>query len=201
MSQTIKKQTIKYGAALLLTLLSVTVSAQSTRRIVKDFDYDLKKDTVYINSDSDQLECRLSTQKYKKIVSGKIWRLNFGNTLVATKKGFEFWNDYGRSGFISVFEYNKKEKKMQLVKMKRTDYQLSGTYSGENGGTSSVDLVTNRYMAQFNVVRNNKIVKLPVITAEMVFPKTYLETFSDDINFSYEAKCVALYNSYQAKTK
>jgi hypothetical protein len=56
-------------------------------------------------------------------------------------------------------------------------------------------------MAQFNVVRNNKIVKLPVITAEMVFPKTYLETFSDDINFSYEAKCVALYNSYQTKTK
>lgn len=196
-----KKYISAYIILFLLTIVSATAFGQSTRRLVKDFDHDLKKDTVYINSDTKTLFCRLSSQKFKKIESQKIWKLNFGNTLVATKNGFEFWNDYGRSGFISVFAYNRIEKKMQLVKMKRTDYEVSGTYSGENGGTSSVDLLTNKYTAQFNVVRNKKIVKLPVIHTEMVFPKTYLQTFSDDINFDYEAKCVALYNQYQAKNK
>ncbi|RLJ79675.1 hypothetical protein [Pedobacter alluvionis] len=192
---------IKYSFVLFLSSFSITVTAQATRRIVKDFDFDLKKDTISINSDMRTLECSLSTQHYKKIISKTIRHLNFGNMLVATKKGFEFWNDYGRSGFINVFEYNKTDKKMQLVGMKRTDYELSGTYPGKNGGKSSVDLLTNKYSAQFNVVRNNKIVKLPLITGMMVFPKTYLQTFSDDINFSYEEKCVAIYNSYQLKNK
>ncbi|CAH0168411.1 hypothetical protein SRABI27_00951 [Pedobacter sp. Bi27] len=192
---------MRYIFALFLSGFSISVTAQATRRIVKDFDFDLKKDTISVNSDMRTLECSLSTQQYKKIVSKTITRLNFGNMLVATKKGFEFWNDYGRSGFISVFEYNKTAKKMRLVKMKRTDYELNGTYSGENGGNSSVDLLTNKYSAHFNVVRNNKIVKLPLITGTMVFPKTYLQTFGDDINFSYEAKCVAIYNSYQLKDK
>ncbi|WP_293312236.1 hypothetical protein [Pedobacter sp. UBA5917] len=190
------KLTIYYTAVFLFFILPATSFAQSTRRLVKDFDHDLKKDTVYINSDTKTLFCRLSSQKFKKIESLKIWKLNFGNTLVATKAGFEFWNDYGRSGFISTFAYNKTEKKMQLVKMQRTDYEVSGTYSGENGGTSSVDLLTNKYTAQFNVVHHNKVVKIPVIHTLMVFPKTYLQTFSDDINFDYEKKCVALYNQY-----
>lgn len=187
---------LKYFTVLLLTTLTVRVSAQSTRRLVKDFDFDLKKDTVYIDSDQKLLVCLLSTQKYKKIESKLIRHLNFGNTLVALKNGFEFWNDYGRSGFISVFAYNTKEKKMQLVKMKRTDYQISGTYSGENGGHSSVDLINSKYTAQFYKMQHKKMVKLPVINTKMVFPKTYLQTFGDDINFDYEAKCVALYQQY-----
>lgn len=93
------------------------------------------------------------------------------NTLVALKDGFEFWNDYGRSGFISTFAYNKKEKKMQLVKMKQTNYEISGTYSGENGGTSVVDLLTNKYTAHFRVLRNKKMVELPAINRIMVFLK------------------------------
>jgi len=195
------KASIYYTTVFFLITLSTAALGQSTRRLVKDFDHDLKKDTVYINSDTKTLVCKLSGQKFRKIESQRIWKLNFGNTLVALKDGFEFWNDYGRSGFISTFAYNKKEKKMQLVKMKRTDYEVSGTYSGENGGTSSVNLLTNKYTAQFRVVRNKKVVELPVIQREMVFPKTYLETFSDDINFEYEEKCVALYNQYQAKRK
>ncbi|QNN42915.1 hypothetical protein [Pedobacter roseus] len=195
------KLSIYYITILFLTILSTAASGQSTRRLVKDFDHDLKKDTVYINSDTKTLVCKLSSQKFNKIESQRIWKLNFGNTLVALKDGFEFWNDYGRSGFISTFAYNKKEKKMQLVKMKRTDYEVSGTYSGENGGTSNVNLLTNKYTAHFRVVRNKKVVELPVIQREMVFPKTYLQTFSDDINFDYEQKCVALYDQYQAKNK
>ncbi len=195
------KLSIYYITILFLTILSTAASGQSTRRLVKDFDHDLKKDTVYINSDNKTLVCKLSSQKFNKIESQRIWKLNFGNTLVALKDGFEFWNDYGRSGFISTFAYNKKEKKMQLVRMKRTDYEVSGTYSRENGGTSSVNLLTNKYTAHFRVVRNKKVVELPVIQREMVFPKTYLQTFSDDINFDYEQKCVALYDHYLAKNR
>ena len=110
---------LKYHFLLLLLFLTFSVSAQSTRKIVKDFDGDLKKDSVYIDSDRKILILWLSSQKYKRVESKPINYLNFGNTLVATKSGFEFWNDYDRSGFISVFKYNKTAKKMQLVQIER----------------------------------------------------------------------------------
>lgn len=184
---------MKYTISLIILLLSNVVSGQSTRKIVKDFDHDLIKDTVYIDSDKDVLVCLLSRDKFKKIESEEIRYLNFGNTLVSTKRGFEFWNDYGHSGFISVFEYNKKAKKLQLVQMRRTDYGLSSEFPGGKRGSSSLNLLTNKYVGQFYKIRNKKLVKLPVIHATMIYPVIYLETFTDAINFNYEARCGALY--------
>tara|TARA_R110000751_G_scaffold135_1_gene521 strand:+ start:13227 stop:13811 length:585 start_codon:yes stop_codon:yes gene_type:complete len=171
--------------------------AQSTRQITKDFDGDKKMDTVYIDSDLDKLICVLSSNNYKKIESLKIRSLNFGNTLVKTKNGFQFWNDYGRSGWINEFEYNNNVKKMQLIKIYRTDYDLNRHTYGDlvkNGsGKSSVDLKSNTYIGDFYDVYNGKLRKLPTITKQLIFTDTFLYCFSDDINFEFEKKCLQFY--------
>lgn len=183
-----------------LLIVSNIAFAQTTRKIVKDFDGDGKKDSVFIDSDKNILMLWLSTQKYKRIESKEITHLNFGNTLVATKKGFEFWNDYDRSGFISVFEYDRIAKKMKLVQMRRTDDMLARDDPNEGLYESSVNLLTNKYVGVITTNIKGKVVK-KIINAEMVFPKTYLETFSDIINFDYQAKCIALYNKNKVKNK
>jgi hypothetical protein len=184
---------------LLLIIISNSFFGQTTRKIVKDFDGDLKKDTVRIDSDSKKLICLLSTQKFKKVESGEIQRLNFGNTLLSTKKGFEFWNDFDRSGFKCVFIYNLKEKKMQLVQMRRVDDILSYDFGQKSKGLSTVNLITNRYVGNFYQVYQKKLIKMPIINVEMIFPKTYLETFSDTLCFDYEAKCIVLYDKNKKK--
>jgi len=182
-----------------LIFISKSFFAQSTRMIVKDFDGDLKKDTVRIDSNARILICLLSSQKFKKIQSGEIQRLNFGNTLVPTSNGFEFWNDFERSGFRCVFEYNKEERKIQLIRMRRVDDILSIRYGHKFKGFSEVNLTTNKYVGNFYQVCNKKVVKIPTINSEMIFTKTYLETFNDVVCFDYETKCVMLYNKNKCK--
>ncbi|HEU4496388.1 MAG TPA: hypothetical protein VFR70_04990 [Flavobacterium sp.] len=184
-----------------LIVFSVSAFGQSTRKIVRDFDGDLKKDTVRIDSDKKVLVCRLSAQKYKKTESGEIYRLNFGNTLVPLKNGFEFWNDFGRSGFQCVFEYSQKLKKFQLVKMRRIDDDLRHDYGEKAKGKSSVNLLTGEYAGDFYEAYQKKLRKMPTIKAKMNFPETYLETFSDILCFEYEKKCVALYEKNKTKDK
>lgn len=185
---------MKTSILMFLIIISNSFFGQTTRKIVKDFDGDNKKDTVRIDSDNNILICALSTQKYKKVKSKEIQKLNFGNTLLATKKGFEFWNDFDRSGFKCVFEYNFKAQKMQLIQMRRVDDVLVYNYGEKYKGSSSVNLITNKYVGNFYEVQNNKVVKIPTIFTDMIFAKTYLETFSDRLCFEYEAKCLALYN-------
>ncbi|RZK18792.1 MAG: hypothetical protein EOO86_09290, partial [Pedobacter sp.] len=189
---------LKYPFLFLLLFLTFAVSAQSTRRLVKDFDGDLKKDSVWIDDDKKVLILRLSSQKYKKLESKPIYYLNFGNTLVATKSGFEFWNNYDRSGFISVFKYSKTAKKMQLVQMRRTDDILGRDHPNEGLFESSIDLVTNKYVGVIKREVKGKTVKT-FINSEITYPKTYLETFGDAINFDYQEKCIAEYEKFNAK--
>lgn len=40
---------------------------------------------------------------------------------------------------------------------------------------------------------------MPVIHATMTYPVIYLETFTDAINFNYEAKCQVLYEKNKGK--
>lgn len=189
---------LRYYILFLLLFLTFAVSAQTTRKIVKDFDGDLKKDSVYIDSDRKVLILWLSSQQYKKVMSKQITHLNFGNTLVATKSGFEFWNDYDRSGFISVFKYSKTAKKMQLVQMRRTDDKLGRDRPDEGIFESSINLLTNKYVGVIKREVKGKTVKT-FINTEMAYPKTYLETFGDAINFDYQEKCIAAYEKFNAQ--
>jgi len=178
---------------LILITLSVSIFGQSVQKIVKDLDGDLIKDTVRIDSDAQILICALSSQKFKKIKSDRIRRLNFGNMLVSTKKGFEFWNDFDRSGFRCIFEYNPTAKKMQLIKMQRIDDILRYDYGEKAKGKSNINLLTQEYVGDFYKISGGKLQKIPTIKAKMRLPVTYLETFSDALCFNYEAQCLALY--------
>ncbi|WP_113653771.1 hypothetical protein [Pedobacter namyangjuensis] len=189
---------LRYHFLFLLLFLTSAAYAQSTRKIVKDFDGDLKKDSVRIDDDKKVLVLWLSTKQYKKVESKPINYLNFGNTLVATKTGFEFWNNYDRSGFISVFKYNKTAKKMQLVQMRRTDDKLGRENPNEGLFESSINLLTNKYLGVIKREVKGKTVKT-FINADITYPKTYLETFGDAINFDYQEKCIANYEKFNAK--
>lgn len=188
---------LKYALLFLSTFLTLTVFAQSTRKIVKDFDGDLKKDTIRIDGDRKALVLRLSTQKYKLVISNPIDYLNFGNTLVATRNGFEFWNNYDRSGFISVFLYSKAAKKMQLVQMRRTDDLLGRDHPNEGLFESSINLLTNKYVGVIKRDVKGKTLTT-LINSEITYPKTYLETFGDAINFDYQEQCIAKYERFNS---
>lgn len=187
---------MKKIAFLFFAGLSLAVSGQSVQKIIKDLDGDSVKDTVRIDSNSRTIICALSSQKFKKIQSGTIQKLNFGNLLVSTKKGFEFWNDFDRSGFRCVFEFDPEVKKMRFVQIRRIDDILSYDYGEKAKGKSSVNLLTNQYKGNFFRAVNGKLQKIPTITAKMTFPETYLETFSDEICFDYQERCLALYKKY-----
>ena len=182
-----------------LIVFSNSIFGQTTRRIVRDFDGDFKNDTVRIDSDKRIIVCLLSTHKYKKIQSGKIRKLNFGNTLVPIKKGFEFWNDFDRSGFRCVFEYNQKLQKFRLIQMRRIDDILSFDYGDKAKGRSNINLLTNEYRGNFYEVYHKKLQKIPTIKAKISFPEIYLETFNDNWCLDYETKCLALYEKNQTK--
>jgi len=195
---------LKQFIIILLTISSCTSFSQSTRQITKDFDGDKELDTVLIDSDLNKLFCSLSTNNYKRISSLEIRSLNFGNTLVETKKGFEFWNDYGRSGWINEFQYNSRLKKMQLIKISRTDYDIDRQKYGDEirygSGKSSINLLTKSYVGNFYTVVKDQLKKLPTITATMDFTETFLYCFNDDINFEFEKKCIALYEKAKKET-
>lgn len=180
---------------LLTVIVQVTFSfCQSTRQLVKDFDGDSKKDTIYIDSDEKRLVCILSTNEYKERRSLPMQILNFGNTLVATPKGFEFWNNFNRSEYGNEFQYNTVLKKMQLIKMTRIESV------GEINGKSTINLLTNEYEGDFKFSKNyiagartqNTYKNLAKISTKMEFPQTFIDTFSDLINYEYEKKCIAI---------
>ncbi|WP_157632634.1 hypothetical protein [Cochleicola gelatinilyticus] len=195
---------MKTPLCVLLMAVFFTGYSQSTRKIVKDFDGDFEPDTVYIDSDADKLFCILSSNNYRETASLEIRSMNFGNTLVDTPNGFEFRNDYGRSGFINEFEYDPTSGQMQLVKIKRTDYDIDRYKYGKEvrhgSGKSSIDLKTHSYKGDFYDVYKDKLRKLPTINSTIKFPITYLETFSDAIYFEFEKKCLALYEQAKKET-
>jgi len=195
---------MKQYLTLLLVVFVNVLHAQSIKEIVKDFDGDAIMDLVYIDSEANILNYKLSSNSFQVISSLEIRSLNFGNTLVETSNGFEFWNDYGRSGWVNEFRYNPKEKKMQLIKIRRTDYNIDRFKYGEKvrygSGKSRVDLLTHRYVGEFYAVYNEKLRKLPKVNAYMLFPETYLYCFSDDINFEFEQRCLELYEKAKQET-
>jgi len=81
---------------------------------------------------------------------------------------------------------------MQLIGMERYEF---GPVNNEGSGESSVNLLTNQYIGKWSYydVNKDKLVKMPTIRTKMIFPKIYLEDFSDDIDFDYSEKCSELY--------
>ena len=185
---------------IILPVLLLLITQASVAQVVKDLDGDAVADTVSFDPADGQITCRLSTQQFRPIVSqpGLADETNCG--VRATKSGFEFFVGYMRAGYANQFRYEKNDQKIRLIGMSRYEF---GPATNDGSGESSVNLLTNSYIGEWNHFNEatRKLVKMPTITTKMYFPKTYLAGYSGAAQSAFEEKCSALYYQQKAKMK
>jgi len=189
---------------LITWLLLIKLSAFAQEKLVKDLDFDGKKDTVYIDQKAAQIVCRLSTQNFKKLKS-KTFEMSSDNTLIkSTRNGFELRNNWMRAGFACQFRYEKKEKRIRLIGI--TEYAF-GNAANDGSGEGSANLLTGDYIGNWNyydhLANNEKgeLVKIPTIKTKMKFNKIYLEGFSEESYFSYQTQLEGLVEKHKTAEK
>ena len=187
---------MKRNIIFLFTILLCT-QAYSQDELVKDLDQDTINDTAYVDHATSRLICKLSSQHFTPLQSKAIDILNESSGVRTTKSGFEFYNNWMRAGYANQFRYDAKTKKIQLIGMSRYEF---GNATNDGSGESSVNLLTNDYIGNWNYFDNKKeeLVKIPTIKTKMPFGKIYLEGFNDETYFAFAAKCTALYEKHKA---
>jgi len=186
----------------LIFVITFATQISFAQKLVKDIDFDGKQDSVYMDVKESRIVCRLSSQNFKKIKSKPIKILNEMSGIVDAKNGFAFINDWMRAGYKNHFRYNKKTKKIQLIGMSRYEF---GTVVGNGSGKSSVNLLTNHYIGNWNYfddLANNEegeLVKMPTIKTKMKFEEINLEDFEENTYFGFSERCSELY--YEQKEK
>ena len=81
-----------------------------------------------------------------------------------------------------------------------TRYEF-GPATNDGSGESSVNLLTNSYIGDWNYYsdKKRKLIKIPTIKSKMVLPKVFLESFDDAVYFSYSEKCSELFGIAKEK--
>ena len=174
---------------LVLFLMIPIISFAQKEMISADFDGDKITDKVYVDESGGTVIYELSTQKFKK-VSTEDFRDNGEIFLNPSKNGFRVELNRMRSGNYYQFRYEKSTGKMQLIGMQRYEF---GPANNDGSGESSVNLLTNSYIADWNYydLDKSELIKIPTIRKKMVLPKTYFEqairTFSiyEDNDYKY----------------
>ena len=176
---------------LLLLLFSSLLFAQD-HLIKSDFDGDKILDKVYFDSDRGMVVYQLSSQKFKKVETDSY---NDDGTLSLGKKknGFEIRISQMRAGNSYQFRYEKETGKMRLIGMWRTEF---GPANNDGSGESSVNLLTNNYIGEWNYydVEKSELIKIPSIKKKMIFPKTYFNDFGG-LFFTFMDKDVQYYEA------
>ena len=183
----------------LLVLLSLGCHA-SFCQVIKDLDKDGVNDTVRFDPRKGVLICRLSTQEFRPVTSKAALSDEMNTGVRATKNGFEFFVGYMRAGYANQFRYETQDQKIRLIGMSRYEF---GPASNNGSGESSVNLLTNNYIGNWNAFdeEKRKLVKMSVLEAKMYFPKIYLENYDASWQDKYQEKCSALYYKQRSKYK
>ncbi|MEO8516906.1 MAG: hypothetical protein ABI426_09180 [Flavobacterium sp.] len=183
---------------LLFVFTIIHFCAAGQEKVVKDLDNDQIKDTVYLDQEKSIIICRLSSQRFVKIASKPVEILNETSGIKETKNGFYFYNNWMRAGYSNQFRYNKTLKKIQLIGMGR--YEFGGA-TNDGSGESSVNLLTNSYIGDWNYYseKKEKLIKIPTIKTKMTLPKVFLENFSEEVYFDYADKCSELFGIEKEK--
>lgn len=179
-------------------ILFVIISQASFSQVIKDLDRDGIKDSISYNQDQGVIICKLSTNKFKPIYSQPNLSGEMSTGIKETKSGFEFYVNHMRAGYANQFRYEKKDKKIRLIGMSRYEF---GPATNDGSGESSVNLLTNNYIGEWNHfdLKKDVLIKMPTITSKMYFPKIYLEYYDGKHQFEYQEKCSALY--YEQKKR
>lgn len=182
--------------AVIFTLIILTNYSFGQDKLIKDIDFDGKKDTAFIDISKSTIVCKLSTLNYKAISSRPIEILNEMSGIVESKNGFIFFNDWMRSGYKNQFRYNSKTKKIQLIGM---SFYYFGNVVNDGSGESSINLLTDDYIGNWNYYdeRKEKLIKIPTIKTKMKIKGTSLEDFSEETYFGYNEKCTELYYKHK----
>ena len=176
---------------LLFCLFPTLIFAQE-KILSADFDGDKINDKVYLDSTIGAVVYQLSSQKFKKVASD-----NFKDSgeifFDKTKGGFKVNLNQMRASYSYQFRYEKESGKMRLIGMERDEF---GPANNDGSGESSVNLLTNNYIGEWNYfdVSKNKLIKMPTIKKKMVFPKTYFDTLMNEFS-TYMDKDVAYYSA------
>jgi hypothetical protein len=173
-----------------------SISSYGQENLVKDLDGDKTPDTVFLDVTSSKIVCKLSSSKSETIASREIEFLGNQNGIRQTKSGFELWSSFMRSGQSCQFRYDLTSKKIQLIGM--SIYAL-GNGANDGSGEGSVNLLTNRYIGEWNYYSETrqKLVKLSTIKEKMSFDKTYLEKFDGKILDDFSARSSELYYKHK----
>lgn len=161
---------------LILLILPSLFFAQE-KILSADFDGDNIQDKVYLDSNNGTVVYQLSSQKFKKVSSDQFedsGELFFDKA----KNGFKVNLNQMRAGNSYQFRYEKETGKMRLIGMERYEF---GPANNDGSGESSVNLLTNSYIGEWNYFDENKtkLVKIPTIKKKMVLPKTYFENLGE----------------------
>lgn len=162
-------------------------------QVNKDLDLDGIKDFVEFNEDRTKIVCKLSTQNFKPIFSKEIEATSETGGLRATKSGFEFYVNHMRDGYAAQFRYERKEKAVRLIGVSRYSF---GPASNDGSGESSVNLLTNQYIGEWNYFdeKKLKLIKIPSIKRKMIFKKMLLSNFDEAIVYEFMQKCSDLFS-------
>lgn len=187
------------NVVVLLSLLLTSTISQAQRDIkndtlIVDLDFDKKADTVILDRANTIINCKLSTKKFVVIKSLK---LDLDEPQAGIRKkgnGFTYFIPHMRSGYHCDFIYNKRLQKIQLIAIDRYEF---GPANNDGSGESSINLLTNNYVGDWNYydLENEELVKIATIKRKMVLQKTYLQNFDDDIVYKYINSCAKLFNT------
>jgi len=187
-----------YNRPLLILLLFFTGITFSKELIIADVDKDGVNDTIKYDRKNSMLILKLSSNNFKAIKSKRIDYVGSASGIELTKNGFKFYNNQMREGYTCQFRFDKKTNKVQLIGMDRFN---DGNAQHDGSGESSVNLLTNKYIGNWNYfdLKNKKLVKIAQIEESLIIPKTYLEGFSEKQPEYYRERCDALYIKYKPK--
>lgn len=184
-----------------LFLFSAT-AAVAQKSLVKDLDGDGIDDKVYLDPSRSVIVCELSTQNFRKAGSYPVDYAAETARLEPTRNGFEFRNNFMRAGYGAQFRYSSFLEQVQLIGMSRYEF---GNAANDGSGESSVNLLTNHYIGNWNYYDPNanggegELKKIPSIKVKMLFPTVKFESFGDEIVYDYMERCAELYEKNKAR--
>ena len=161
----------------LLFILFPTLIFAQEKILSADFDGDKINDKVYLDSKMGAVVYQLSSQKFKKVSSdqfedsGEIF-------FYKAKNGFRMSLNQMRASNAYQFRFEKETGKMRLIGMERDEF---GPANNDGSGESSVNLLTNTYIGEWNYWDNHKteLIKIPTIKKKMVLPKAYFDNLGN----------------------
>lgn len=189
---------------LLLFLIFGTIAAvaqiNKEDKLSVDLDKDGIKDHVVFDKDNGVIIVNLSTQKFKSVKTKVLEFDPIVSRVRMTKSGFEYTNNWMRAGYGCQFRYDPLAKKIRLIGMSRFEF---GPANNDGSGESSVNLLTNDYIGNWNYWDDDKkkLVAIPSIKRKMILPKVYFADFSDDIISDYTERCASIFEKEKSKLK